>query len=89
MKKIKIFLPLLAFLFAVDAAFETSVVKESAVTYYYKNGSICTACSQAPAEAEECLPDNKGVVCKCVSPSMVDAGIDPMANDCQLVKRPE
>jgi hypothetical protein len=91
MKKIKIMLPMLAFLFAIASAFATQNARESAGTvYFWNNDGTCEECAQGLSMADEavCDPQNDGEICQCQNP-VQNAGINPTALDCEPVKYPK
>lgn len=94
MNKLKIALPMSAFLFAIVAVVATSFAKEnSAATYYFKNESnMCQECQaeNLPLNVQECQPENTGEICQCQLITPVSLGIDNTqpANDCIVVRRP-
>ncbi len=94
MKKWNIILPLFAFLFAVVAAFATTMSSEkSPTTFYYRDitANRCEACDVGPINPSQCDIENQGPACKCTLEGnvMVDAGIDPAETDCEVVRLPK
>lgn len=92
MKKIKFLLPVLAFLFAVAAAFASKGTKnETAATYYWKNTSTlqCQQCTALPTMVSECETTNDGEVCKCEIANSPDLGSTTnFGQNCNVVFRP-
>jgi hypothetical protein len=88
MKTIKIAMPVLAFLFAIVAAFATDFSKEKSGQVYFRNvgGDIpCETCTP-PADIDEC-EQGPGTMCECLNEPGVQIHIGS-EKECFPLSRP-
>ncbi len=93
MKKWNIILPLLAFLFAVVAAFATTMEKDSSsvILSYWDPENGCEECTTPIGDTSTCAPENKGTFCECklTEQVTVTAFIESPTEGCLMAQRPK